>query len=300
MNFSQLEGKIYFQNKFINNKKAKIHVLNHSLHFASAIFEGIGVYNGKPLFLKEHLKRLYKSATLMKLNINKSIKQLETISRKLVKINNIKNGYIRPVIFRSSHSMSPETQSCKTITCIASWEWSRLFSDNKGISLNLSKYPKLNTNIYPIEAKSSGSYQTSVIARVESFKKKFDDCLMLDLKKNIAESSACNIFWIKKNIIYTSLKHSILNGITRQTIIEICKQFKIKLKMGNFKLKHINNADNVFLTGTAAEIQSVKKINNIKFKPDTNLLKFLKNRYDIIKKNYPNEIKEVKKHIFKK
>jgi branched-chain amino acid aminotransferase len=295
MDFSKLNGKIYFKNKFINNQNANIHVLSHSLHFATAIFEGIGVYKGKPLFLKEHLKRLYNSANLMKLNIDKSIQQLENISRKLVKINNIKNGYIRPIIFRSSHSMSPETKSCKTVVCIASWEWSKLFSKAKGISLNLSKYPRLNNKIYPIEAKSSGSYQTSVISRIDSYKKKFDDCLMLDLKKNIAESSACNIFWIKKNVIYTPSEHSILNGITRKSVIKICKKFKIKVKVGNYKINHIIKAENVFLTGTAAEIQTVRRVNRTKFPKDNNLLKFIKNKYDIIKKKCPNEIKGIEK-----
>ena len=115
MDFSKLNGKIYFQNKFVDSKRAKVHVLNHSLHFATAIFEGIGVYNGNPLFLKEHLKRLIYSAKLMSLEINKSIDQLEKISLKLLKYNKINNGYIRPLVFRSSHSMTPDTQNCKSI-----------------------------------------------------------------------------------------------------------------------------------------------------------------------------------------
>ena len=114
----------------------------------------------------------------------------------MIKINKIENGYIRPIIFRSSHSMSPETRNCKIHIVIACWKWGNLFKSN-AISLDIAKYPKLNKKIYPIEAKSSGSYQTSVIAGL-TLSKKYDDSLMLDVKGNVAESSACNILDLKK------------------------------------------------------------------------------------------------------
>ena len=294
MDFSKLKGAIYFDGKFIDSKKANIHVLNHSLHFATSIFEGIGVYNSKPLFLSEHIDRLFKSAQLMELKINKSKKKLEQISKKLLKLNKIDNGYIRPVIFRSSHSMSPETQNCKSIIVIAAWKWGKLFSKD-AISLSVSKFPKLNNKIYPIEAKSSGSYQISVIERSKLEKTKYDDCLMLDLKGNIAETSACNIFWIKNNIIHTASDHSILSGITRKCIIKLCKIHKIKIKIGDFKLKNLLHSDYVFTTGTAAEIQKVKSVKEKKFKTDSSLIEFLKKEYEYVKNYSPNYIREIKK-----
>ena len=172
MDFSKIIGKIFFKNDFIASKKANIHILNHSLHFATAVFEGIRVYNSKALFIKDHIKRLYSSCKMMQLKINYSPQTLEKITEKLIKMNKLSNGYIRPIVFRSSHSMSPETENCKTLIGIACWEWGNLFDNNSGITINLSKYPRLNKKVYPIEAKSSGSYQTSVISRVESKKKK--------------------------------------------------------------------------------------------------------------------------------
>jgi branched-chain amino acid aminotransferase len=189
MDFSKLKGKIFYKNKFIYARKANIHVLNHSLHFSSSVFEGIRVYNKKPLFLSEHLDRLYISSKLMELKVDINKKKLILIIEKLIKLNKINNGYIRPIVFRSSHSMSPETKNCKSIIAIAAWKWGTLFNMEKGISLMLAKYPKLNKSIFPIHAKSSGSYQVAVISRVEADKKKFDDCLMLDLKGNVAEST---------------------------------------------------------------------------------------------------------------
>ena len=288
MDFSKLNGKIFFKNKFIDSKKAKIHVLNHSLHFASSVFEGIRVYNKKPLFLDEHLDRLYMSSKIMKLKINLKKNKLISKINKLIQLNKINDGYIRPIVFRSSHSMSPETKNCKSIIAIATWKWGTLFSNDKGITLTLSKYPRLNSSVYPIQAKSSGSYQVAVISRVEADRKKFDDCLMLDLNKNVAETSACNIFWIKKNVVYTPKKHSILNGVTRRCIVKLCLDNNIKIKINDYKIKDILSADSVFITGTAAEIQPVKSIEKKKFKTNSKIITFLKNKYEILKKNGPS------------
>lgn len=292
MDFSKINGKIFFNNSFVESKKAKVHVLNHSLHFATSIFEGIGVYNNKPLFLGEHINRLFLSADLMRLKINLTKNKMLDVCNKLVKINKIDNGYIRPLIFRSSHSMSPETSNCKSQVAIASWKWGKLFK-KKFLSLNISKYPKLNKKIYPTQAKSSGSYQISVIERSRIEKTKFDDCLMLDINKNVAETSACNIFWIKKNTVYTPKEHSILNGVTRRCIIKLCKDNNVKLKINDYKIKNLLSAESVFITGTAAEIQMVENIENKKFQIKSEIIEFLKYKYDNLKKIGPNFIKDI-------
>ena len=294
MDFSEIPGKIYFQGKFIPSKKARIHVLNHSLHFATSVFEGIAVYNYKPLFLNDHFRRFQKSSELMNLSLDIKIKKFKTICDKLIKYNKIDNGYIRPILFRSNHSMSPDTTNCKSILAIASWKWGKLFKKD-GISLKISKYPKLNKKIFPIEAKSSGSYQSSVISKIEANKLGYDDCLMLDVDDNIAETTACNIFWVKNNVIYTPKENSILNGITRKCILEICKKKKIKVKIGNYKLKNILKSDNVFATGTAAEIQKITKIEKKKYILNSKITNHLINCYEKVKNKCPNNIFEIRK-----
>ena len=293
MDFSKLSGKIYLNNRYVEVKKANIHVLNHSLHFASAVFEGIRVYNSKSLFLKDHIDRLFQSAEIMKLKINQSSNQIIKITETLIKKNKIKNGYIRPIVFRSSHSMSPETENCKTITAIAVWKWGNLFAKSNGIDVNISKYPRLNKKVYPIQAKSSGSYQTSIISRVESKKNNFDDCLMLDLKKNIAETSACNIFWVKNNKVFTSNEHSILNGITRKAVIKICKKNNIKIFKGDYNLRHLLSADSAFVTGTAAEIQPIRKLLTKKFNVNCKVIKKLEYEYSKLKLDCPDAVKKI-------
>ena len=139
MDFSKLKGEIYFKNKFIKAKNAKIHVLNHSLHFASSVFEGIRVYNNKILFLDNHIYRLIESSKLMGLKLKFNFNKIVNLNKLIIKKNNIKFGYIRPLVFRSSHSMSPDTVKCKTYLAIAAWKWQNLFDDQSGIKLNIGK-----------------------------------------------------------------------------------------------------------------------------------------------------------------
>ena len=285
MDFSKLKGKVYVDGKFVKSSKANIHVLNHSLHFSASVFEGIAIYNKKPLFEIDHYKRLKNSAKMLKLDFNLTSKQFSEINQRLIQSNitNIKsNGYIRPVIYRSSHSMSPDIRNCKSCIAIACWSWGTLFQKDT-ISLGISKWPKLNKKIFPIEAKSSGSYQSSVISRVETQEEGYDDCIMLDNNKFISETTACNIFWIKKKTVYTPSTDSALNGITRQAVINILKKKKIKLRVGNYTMKNILNADAVFLTGTAAEVQQVGKIVKKKYNLNNEILKMIKNEYELIK-----------------
>ncbi len=282
IDFSKLKGQIYFDKKFIDNSKAKIHALNHSLHFSASVFEGIAIYNKKPLFELDHFKRLKNSAKILKLNFKLSSKEFSKINAKLIKHNIKSEGYIRPIIFRTSHSMSPDTTYCKSILVIACWSWGKLF-DKKSISLGLSKWPKLNRKIFPIEAKSSGSYQSSVISRIEAKQQGFEDCIMLDNEKFISETTACNIFWIKNNVVYTPTTDSALNGITRQAVIRILKKAKIICRIGKFNMKDILKADTVFLTGTAAEIQLVGKILKRRYNLNNDIYKLIKKNYDIIK-----------------
>ena len=292
MDFSRINNKIFFNNKFINSRNAKVHVLNHSLHFATSVFEGIRVYKGKPFLMGEHYLRLIKSCKLMALDFNLSTKKLINISLKLLKKNKIKNGYIRPIVFRSNHSMSPDTSNCKVNYAIACWNWDRLFGE-KGIKLKLSKWPKLNKNIFPIEAKSSGSYQISVIEQKKLKNTIYDDCLMLDLKGFLAETSACNIFWIKGNIVFTPKTHSILGGITRKTIIKLCKKNKVKIIEGDYKIKSILKADTAFVTGTATEILKIIQINSKKFNNKNSIFDLLSNEFNKIKYTGINYLKQI-------
>jgi branched-chain amino acid aminotransferase len=282
LDFSKLSGKIYINHSFRDNKLAKIHPLNHSLHFSGAIFEGIRAYNKRILFLEDHIDRLFYSAELMKLKLNIKKSKLIKICEKIIKLNKISDGYIRPIVFRSNHSMSPDISKCKSQIVIAAWNWGNLYN-NSGLKITLSKYLKIDNKFFPVGAKSSASYQGSLLSKEIARRNGFDDILLLDRFSFVRETSACNIFWIKKNTVYTPNIENILNGITRQSIINICKKYNIKIQEGNFKLPNLMNAENMFVTGTATEIMSIKSLDKKIFKRDSEILIFLKKIYDKIK-----------------
>ncbi len=282
MDYSKLRGYFFLNNKYIKASKANIHILNHSLHFSGSVFEGIRVYNGIPFLLGKHLKRLLCSCDLMKLHINLSIDEISRIIFTLIKKNKIRDGYIRPIIFRDSKSMSPDISGCESQIFIAIWNWKLLFKDKPKISLTVGKLKKMDQRFFPVKAKTSGSYQGSIIEKYNATLKGFDDALMLDSNNNIAETTACNIFWYKNKKVFTPKTHSILNGITRQIVMKILKKNKIECIVGNFKRSHIMNADEVFITGTASEVVGISKIDEKKYTKN-DIVIFLKDEFDKLK-----------------
>ena len=281
MKFDKLCNIIFLKNKYVSSSKANFHVLSHSLHFASSVFEGIRIYNSVPFYLNDHLKRLENSCKIMDLELPFSKERISKICNEIIKLNKIKDGYLRPIIFRGTESMSPESIQCSTILSISGWSWKKLYGQ-KNVSLLVSKWRKPNPKISPVAAKSSGSYQISTLAKNFALKKGFDDALMLDVNENICESSSCNIFWINDKKVFTPTTISALEGITRKIVINILKKNKIKVKIGDFKLAHIYEADEVFLTGTASEIVAVERINKKKYK-DFQFIELIKSKFEKLK-----------------
>lgn len=280
MNFERLDGYIFLKNDFLPSKSAKIHVLSHSLHFSSAVFEGIRVYDSQAFFIDDHIERLEYSCSLMGLDLPYSKSEITEICKTLIKKNALNEGYLRPLVFKDGNSMAPENLDCKSILSVSGWKWERLFQKN--VSLMISRWKKPNSKIAPVGAKSSGSYQTATLSKNEAIKKNYDDVLMLDIDDNIAESSACNIFWIKNNKVFTPDESSILNGITRQIVIKILKKESIDFEIGSFKIQNIFDAEDVFLTGTASEIINVNNIEKKKYLCH-DISKIVKEKFDLLK-----------------
>lgn len=267
--FDKLKGVIWYDGKFIECSKANTHILDHSLHFASSVFEGIRVYNYIPFKIKEHLKRFLKSAILLDFKVPYNIEYLEKKCNQIIKKNNIRNGYLRPIAWRGSGSMSPHSIGIKIKTAIAIWEWPSYYSNNiheKGINLTFSKWKRPSNESAPTQSKCSGLYQICSLAKNEAFRKGYDDALMFDYRNHIAETTSSNIFFLLKNKLVTPKADCFLNGITRQTVIKLCKKLKIKVVEKNLLKKDIKEATECFVTGTAAEITPVNRIANIHFK----------------------------------
>ncbi len=267
--YDKLKGVIWLDGKFINSSDAKTHILDHSLHFASSVFEGIRVYNYRPFKIKEHIRRFKKSANLLDFKIPYKTNYLEKKCEQLIKKNKIKNGYLRPIAWRGSGSMSPHSIGIKIKTAIAIWEWPTYYSSNiheKGINLKFTKWKRPSNESAPTQSKCSGLYQICSLAKNDAFRKGYDDALMLDYRNYIAETTSSNIFFLINKKLVTPKADCFLNGITRKAVIGLCRKLKISVVEKHISKKDIKNAEECFVTGTAAEITPVRRIEKLYFK----------------------------------
>ena len=267
--FDKRTGKIWFNNELVDWSSAKVHVLNHGLHYASCVFEGERVYDGNIFKLSEHTERLFHSAKRMEIKIPYSQSEINQACNQIVSVQNVKNGYVRPVVWRGSEMMAISAQKNKTNVAIATWEWGSYFDPKlklKGIKLNISKWKRPNPNSVPWDTKASGLYMICTLSKHEAESQGFTDSLMLDHEGNIAEATGANIFFKdKEGSLHTPIPDSFLDGITRRCVIDLAKSKKIKVIERKIKPAEMSNFVGCFLTGTAAEITPVSQIDKFNF-----------------------------------
>ena len=261
-------GKIWMNGKLIPFKDAKVHVLTHALHYSTAVFEGIRCYNtpdGSAIFrLPEHVDRFFNSAKLYGMKIRYSKKQISNAIIKTVKTSGLRECYIRPLAYYGYGTMGLTPTLNKVDVSIACWKWK--MGESKagkfsGAKCKISKWIRIDSKSQPMQSKSAANYSNAALARVEALKNGYDEAIMLNNKGNVAEGSAENIFVVKNGIIKTPpLDADILNGITRDSVIQLIKKEHMKLVEKNITINELLKADEVFMTGTAAEVKSVTKI----------------------------------------
>jgi branched-chain amino acid aminotransferase len=267
--FDKRSGKIWFNGQLVNWSDAKIHVLSHGLHYASCVFEGERVYDGEIFKLEEHTARLFHSASRLGFKIPYSQESLNKSCRDIVTIQKVKNGYVRPVVWRGSEMMAISAQKTKIHVAIATWEWGSYFDPNlklKGIKLDISRWRRPAPNTIPWDTKASGLYMICTLSKHEAEKKGFTDSLMLDYQGNVAEATGANVFFKNNDKeLHTPIPDSFLDGITRRCVIEIAKSKNIKIVERKIKPEELSKFTGCFLTGTAAEVTPVSQIDNYKF-----------------------------------
>ena len=257
--------KIWLNGKIIDWNKAKIHILTHSLHYGSSIFEGIRAYQtekGPAVFrLSDHLKRFFHSSSCLEMKLSFSKKEIEKAIFDLIKINKVSECYIRPIAFYGKKmGLYPEGASLNM--AIAVWPWDK-YLGSKPIKTIISSFIRLHPKSIISSAKIGGYYVNSIFASMEAKKKKADEAILLDYQGNIAEGPGENIFMVKNKKLYTPKTFSILPGITRESIIKIARNFKIPVYEKDIKPKELKSADEVFFVGTAAEVSPIGKIDNV-------------------------------------
>tara|TARA_Y100001936_G_scaffold240232_1_gene274389 strand:- start:389 stop:1276 length:888 start_codon:yes stop_codon:yes gene_type:complete len=268
--YDKRSGKIWFNGKTVEWKDANIHILNHGLHYASCVFEGERVYDGEIFRLEEHTDRLFYSAKRMGIKVPYSQKEINDACNNIVHIQKVKNGYVRPLIWRGSEMMAISAQKNKIHVAIATWEWGSYFDPKlklNGIKLNISSWRRPAPNTIPWDTKAAGLYMICTLSKHEAEAKGFTDSLMLDHEGNIAEGTGANVFFKSKNEdLHTPIPDSFLDGITRREVIKIAKSKGINVIERKIKPEEMKDFVGCFLTGTAAEITPVSQIDEYKFK----------------------------------
>ena len=267
--FDKRDGKIWYNNELVEWQDAKLHVISHGLHYASLVFEGLRVYEGQIFKLEEHTDRLFQSAELMDMKIPYSKEEINQSTKKIVSIQNVLNGYVRPFAWRGSEMMGVSAQNTRINVAIATWEWGDYFDPKlklDGIRLDVSRWKRPAPDTIPWKSKAAGLYMICTLSKHEAEKKGYSEALMLDHEGNVAESTSANIFFKDKDgNLHTPIPDSFLDGITRRTVIEIAKSKNIKVYERKILLNELPNFVGCFLTGTAAEITPVASILENKF-----------------------------------
>ncbi len=268
--YDKRSGKIWYNGEPIEWTDAKIHVLNHGLHYGSCVFEGERVYDGEIFKLEEHTERLFYSAKRMGIDVPYTKDEINSACKKIINIQKVKNGYVRPVIWRGSEMMAISAQLNKIHVAIAAWEWGSYFDPKlkeEGIKLDISSWRRPAPNTIPWDTKAAGLYMICTLSKHEAEKNGYTDSLMLDHEGNIAESTGANVFFkTKNNELHTPIPDSFLDGITRRSVIEIAKSKKIKVVERKIAPEEMKDFVGCFLTGTAAEITPVSQISKHNFK----------------------------------
>ncbi len=287
--FDNRDGYIWMNGDFIHWNDAKCHVITQGLHYASAVFEGERAYNGKIFKSKEHTQRLYKSAEIVGIKIPYSQDEINKAKDELIKKMGFNDCYVRPIAWRGSQQMGISTAKSDINVAIAVWDdWASYFKieDRKaGLKLVTSPWKRPSPDTAPCEAKASGPYVICTMSKEFAEDKGYNDALMLDYRGFVAEGTGANIFFIKDNAIHTPIPDCFLNGITRQTVIEMVTDQGFQVEEKHLKPEEMKNYEEAFLTGTAAEITPIQLIDETKFNTgeDTKTFQFMQDFHQLVR-----------------
>ncbi len=263
MPFDDRDGVIWFDGAVIPWREARLHVLTHGLHYASCVFEGERVYNGAIFKLREHTERLAKSAKALGFSLPYTVEEIDAACCAVVRAQGFRDGYVRPVAWRGSEMMAVSAQQTRIHLAIAAWEWPSYFNPEdrlKGIRLKTSSWRRPAPDTAPTHSKAAGLYMICTLSKHEAEAQGFHDALMLDYRGLVAEATGANIFIVQKGILHTPVPDCFLDGITRRSVIGLARKRGMEIVERQIRPEELAEAEEVFLTGTAAEITPVGMI----------------------------------------
>ena len=268
MDMSKLSGHIWLDNTLVPWADAKVHVLTHTFHYGLGVFEGVRAYptadRGPCIFrLQDHTDRLFRSAHILQMKMPFDKDTLNAAQRKVVRMNDLQEGYLRPMCFLGSEAMGIRAESLSTQVMVAAWSWPSYMDPearDRGIRVRTASYTRHHVNITMCKAKANGNYINSILALREAIDSGCEEALLLDNEGYVAEGSGENFFLVRDGIIYTPDLTSCLEGITRASIIEIAQDQGYTIREKRITRDEVYVADEAFFTGTAAEVIPVREL----------------------------------------
>ena len=268
--FDDRDGWIWFDGEFVPWREAKTHVLTHGLHYGSSVFEGERMYGGEIFKLTAHSQRLKRSAELLDFDIPYSVAEIDAACKETCEKNGLTECYIRPVAYLGAEQLSVSSLNSKVHLAIAAWEWPSYFDPEvkkRGIRLEWAKWRRPDPATAPSTAKAGGLYMICTMSKTAAEKRGYADAMMLDWRGYVAEATGANVFFVQNGALHTPRVDHILDGITRQTVIEMAQAKGVEVVIRDILPEELSDFSECFLTGSAAEVTPVSEIGDYRFTP---------------------------------
>ena len=271
MSMADRDGVIWLDGELVPWREAKVHVLTHTLHYGTGVFEGVRAYHaeqGTSIFrLEDHTDRLFRSAHILGMNIPYDKETLNEVQKQIVHENKLDSAYLRPMCFYGPEGIGLRADNLKVHVMVAGWEWGAYLGAEaleKGIRIRTSSYTRHHVNITMCKAKANGNYMNSTLALQEALRDGYDEALLLDVDGFVAEGSGENVFIVRNGVIFTPDLTSALEGITRETIVTLAEEFGYEVREKRITRDEVYVADEAFFTGTAAEVTPIRELDGRK------------------------------------
>ncbi|HDO52571.1 MAG TPA: branched-chain amino acid aminotransferase [Rhizobiales bacterium] len=268
--FDQLDGVIWMNGEMVDWPDARLHVLSHGLHYGSSVFEGERMYGGEIFKLTEHTERLFGSAEILGFKIPYTVEEIDQACRDVCTACDLTEAYVRPVAWRGSEQMGVSAQNNRINVAIAAWDWGSYFDPAerlKGIRLALAEFRRPDPRTAPVKAKAAGLYMICTLEKHRAEAAGYADALMFDWREHVAEATGANIFLVKEGVLHTPTPDCFLDGITRRTVIDLAHKRQMQVVERTILPSELDDFEECFITGTAAEVTPVSEIGPHTFTP---------------------------------
>jgi branched-chain amino acid aminotransferase len=289
--FDDRDGTIWFDGRLVPWREANVHVLTHALHYASSVFEGQRAYGGEIFKLSEHSQRLRRSGQLLDFEIPYSTDEIDSACREVLASSGLQDAYMRPLAWRGSEQMGVSGQRTKIHLAIACWEWGNYFTEEsvrKGLRLDISSWRRPAPYTAPTASKASGLYMICTLARHSAQAKGYDDAMMLDWRGQVAEATGANAFFVREGAIHTPTPDCFLNGITRQTVMDLARRRGIPVIERAIWPEELESFEQMFITGSAVEVAPVASAGPWNFEVGDLTLQLRSDYLDLVNRRISN------------